>query len=265
MNTRTLGLGLALTGSVVLFVWYFSSPNPISPSDIGLQIPAQATTSSPAPKSAPIAKPAPKPSTAPITSNTQFCPRFRTGFKIGDRDAAQSSSARGDIANLQTFLAHKYGLAEAGFVDGIFGSNTEEYLKRYQRDEGLSQTGVPDSATQERMLSYCIKGLTANGAEYSVVNFTFAVGSVTQTLFVHQALQEAQGSLLNGAFRIELISTAGTMAKLRATGPVQGGLQSETISLPQGGKVLTKNWPAALLIELKSVTSSGATLYVSRQ
>jgi len=263
MNMRTLGTGLGFVAVILLILWYFSSSNPLP--DVGILTSGEATTSASASEPTKATKPTvPKAPATSVTSSIQFCPRFSTGHKIGDSDSGQTlEPTRGGVGTLQIFLARKYKLNEATFVDGIFDADTESYLKRYQKEEGLAQTGVLDYATQQRMLSYCLKGMIANGTEYPIKNFTFSVGGVTESLSVHEALQETRGTLLNGAFRIELIS-AGTSAKLRITGQVMGGLQSQTVTLSKGGKVLTDNWPVALTIELKSVSSSGATLAVSK-
>lgn len=249
-------------------LWYFSSPNPLSPFDIGLGVaPATTTaagaTSTPAvvPANSTAPKPVAKAPTAPVTSGTLFCPKFSATSKLGDRDT--SSGFVGGIATLQIFLAKTYGLNTSSFVDGVFDADTESYLKRYQREMGIPQTGTLDYAAQQHMQKPCLNGLMANGAEYPLKNFTFTAGGVTESIVIRQGLIETGRTVFNGAFRIELIS-AGSSAKLRVTGPIVGGLQTQTITLGKGAKVTTDNSPSRLTIEVKSLTSSGATLFISR-
>jgi len=264
------GAGIAALLVVAGLLWYFSSSAPLV--DLALPSAEQATTSDdvvskPAVTKKPSAPSATQPTAAPpAASSKQFCPKFGAGVQLGSTDGPQDEAwARGDVANLQAFLARRYNLNEKEFVDSIFGANTESYLKRYQREEGLPQTGVLEYGTQQRILGYCLNGLMANGGIYPSKNFTFAVGGVTQTLFVHEALLETQGTILNGAFRVELISVTGTTAKIRVTGRVIGGLQSQTLSLGKGEEVVTQHWPIGLKINVQSLTSSSAVLAISQQ
>ncbi len=61
------------------------------------------------------------------------------------------------VANLQLILNGLYGLD--GMLlreDGYFDQATENVLKKFQRDEGLSQTGIVDKQTTERLQSRII-------------------------------------------------------------------------------------------------------------
>ncbi len=206
------------------------------------------------------------PAAAPAASaSTTFCPRFTSGVARGAYDTPQVPDyAHGNVGTLQVFLAKRYGLDEKTFVDGIFGEKTETYLKRYQKEASLVQTGVLDSNSQQKMLDACVQGVKANGVAYAIKNFTLAVGAVTLPLSVHEALLET-GSLAQGtAFRIELIA-AGSAAQLRVTGPVIDGIQSQTFSLKLGVKKLTSNWPLGLTITVEKIDTSGATLSITGQ
>jgi hypothetical protein len=200
---------------------------------------------------------------APVAAveSTRFCPKFASGAKLGTNDGPVASGMRGDVSNLQFFLMGEYGLASS-FVNGSFNSETESYLKRWQKEEGISQTGVLDSESQRVMLSACVTGAKANGVEFARKNFTLTTGSVTNSVFVHEALVESLGDVEDGAFRIELVSKSGT-AQLRVTGPVLGGLQSQRFSLSEGETRRTTHSPS-ISIKVNDITSSGAQLTISK-
>ena len=202
---------------------------------------------------------------APVaaSTNVQFCPLITTGIELGSKDPLQSPAwAHGDVGKLQVFLSRKYGLDETTFVDGIFGEKTETYLKRYQKEIGLPQSGVVDSRTKDALITPCISGLKANGVEYPIKNFTFAVEGVTMQVNVHETLQ-AVGTVLQGASRIELISSDGA-ARIRVTGRVIDGILSETFTIGKGKEVITTNWPLALKIKVVNLAPNSATLSISQ-
>ena len=277
MNIKFVLLILFLAALIGL--WQFSPVTlSITPRDTAtttetLPLDRQTSTTnsgSPVKTAEPAEKPAPaKPSASPTTTTAEdirFCPKFANGAERGDTDEPQTPEyVHGPVGTLQVFLAKEYGLDSATFVDGIFGVDTENYLKRYQREQSLAQTGVLDSATQERMLSTCIKGLTANGAEYPKQSFTFGVGGVTMSIPVRQALMEAKGSLLQGAFRIELISVTASSARVRVTGRAIDGLTAHTFTLAKGSTKTSQHWPLALALTLNSVTVNSANFTLAQQ
>ena len=127
---------------------------------------------------------------------------------------------------------------------------------------GLAQTGVLDTATQDQMLRPCVKGLIANGVEYPLKGFSLATSTVTESLYIRQGLIEAQSTIANGAYRIELMSVSGG-AKLRVTGKVSGGLQSQVVTIQKGSKVTTDH-SRQLTIAVTSLTASSATFVFTR-
>jgi len=53
------------------------------------------------------------------------------------------------VKNLQTYLTH-LGYSTAG-ADGVFGSNTESAVKRYQRAKGIDDDGYAGAITQRKI------------------------------------------------------------------------------------------------------------------
>ena len=67
---------------------------------------------------------------------------------LGDKDGADSTAY---IVFLQNRLIELGYLRDS--ADGAYGANTEEAVRSFQRNNGLPETGVADSATQEKLYS----------------------------------------------------------------------------------------------------------------
>ena len=75
----------------------------------------------------------------PITPSTHFVETL----KRGDKDI--------EVEHLQEVLARDEGLYPEKLITGYFGILTEQALKKFQKRHNLSQTGITDSATQQKL------------------------------------------------------------------------------------------------------------------
>ena len=81
---------------------------------------------------------------ADTSSGNASYPTLRPGDRDGDDSAA-------NIVFMQNRLIELGYLRDA--ADGVFGENTQTAVKAFQRNNGLPDTGVADSATQEKLYS----------------------------------------------------------------------------------------------------------------
>jgi len=75
---------------------------------------------------------------------------FRRDLKLGTKNA--------DVAELQARLKSEVGYD--GLVGGYFGPLTEKFVKKYQAQNDLAQTGVLDTATRAKMNTSEVKGIS---------------------------------------------------------------------------------------------------------
>ena len=255
---------LPLLGLVVVFgAWWFTtapSSAPIMTAETPEKTQEVKANPTPAAKPAPTVK-----KVTPEGGDSHFCPVFSSGIARGAQDTGNIPEwAHGNVGTLQMFLAKRYGLDMKLFVDGIFGVNTESYLIRYQGEVGLAPSGVVDATTRQKMLSPCVENAAVNGKAFPKRGVSFTGGSIIVGIQLHETIQSPQGTIEQGAFRIELMSLDGK-ATLRVTGRAIDGVHTQTISLAKGEKKLTENWPVGLMIELQTLTSSDATFAISQQ
>jgi len=217
----------------------------------------QNTASTPSAPSAPAAAP------VATAESSRFCPKFGAGAELGTKDGPVPAGGRGDVSNLQVFLQGEYGLG-SGFVTGTFDSETENYLKRWQRENNTYVTGVLNSESMQLMLKPCVGGVIANGVEYAKQSFSLTAGKASEQLVhVHEALVAGGGNIESGAPRIELISAYGSTAELRVTAATLGGLRVERFALAENGTKTTGH-SQPITIKVVNINSAGAILSVSR-
>ncbi len=94
----------------------------------------------------------PEGETAPAAAEDTGSASASTGnyptLSLGDRDGDDSTAY---IVFMQNRLIELGYLRDA--ADGVFGENTQTAVKAFQRNNGLPDTGVADSATQEKLYS----------------------------------------------------------------------------------------------------------------
>ena len=256
-----LVIGLvALLG--VAFWWAMTPTSTPTPAVVTAETPQQTQSIT---NPAPVAKPVVATEViTPLGTDSHFCPVFTSGIARGAEDSGNIPEwAHGDVGTLQIFLATRYSLNKKGFVDGIFGSNTESYLKRYQKEVELPGNGIVDQTTRQKMLSPCMENAAVNGKAFPKRSISFNTGSFIVGIKLHEAIQ-AEGTIEQGAFRVELMSLDG-VATIRVTGRAIDGIHTQVNTLKQGEKILTENWPVGLMIELQSLTTSDANFVISQQ
>lgn len=86
------------------------------------------------------------------TSSTLSCPNLTRTLGFGSRD----STSRGEVSKLQQFLASYYGVPTADLVTGVFGRTTESYVKRFQREKGITATGIVGLLTRSAIAKACV-------------------------------------------------------------------------------------------------------------
>ncbi len=84
-------------------------------------------------------------------SQPSSCPDLTYTLKRGSRDA----STGGQVSGLQVFLANHFNLGEETLVGGYFGARTEQYVKRFQTENGLPSFGIVGSLTRAKIVQIC--------------------------------------------------------------------------------------------------------------
>jgi len=76
-----------------------------------------------------------------------------TWLNIDEADTSNPTLRRGSTGNPVRRAQKRLTLGgfDIGGVDGIFGANTESAVKRFQRDQGLSEDGIVGPRTWERI------------------------------------------------------------------------------------------------------------------
>jgi peptidoglycan hydrolase-like protein with peptidoglycan-binding domain len=76
-----------------------------------------------------------------------------TWLNIDEADTSNPTLKKGSTGNPVRRAQKRLMLAgyDTGGVDGIFGVNTESAVKRFQRDQGLTEDGVVGPRTWERI------------------------------------------------------------------------------------------------------------------
>lgn len=102
------------------------------------------------------------PSQTSVTSTTTpsgrpvACPvLFNVAMRFQDRDNPGVRNVR----ELQIFLATHYGIPREDIVTGYFGKATESRVKRFQRENGIEETGIVGTQTRNAIQRVCGRSL----------------------------------------------------------------------------------------------------------
>jgi peptidoglycan hydrolase-like protein with peptidoglycan-binding domain len=76
-----------------------------------------------------------------------------TWLNIDEADTSNPTIRKGSTANPVRRCEKRLTLGgyDTGGVDGIFGANTESAVRRFQRDQGLTEDGIVGPMTWERI------------------------------------------------------------------------------------------------------------------
>ena len=85
------------------------------------------------------------------STSPSLCPRLAVPLQRGSRDAATG----GQVSELQIFLADYYNLNEDDIVTGYFGKTTEQYVIKFQKEQGLPSFGIAGSLTRAKIAQVC--------------------------------------------------------------------------------------------------------------
>ncbi len=113
---------------------------------------------------------------------------FTRVFKKGDKDI--------EIEHLQEVLSADNDVYPQKYITGYFGSLTEAALKRFQTKHGIPQTGITDSATQEKlnMVDKSEEKLEVP-ADYTVFVTDMKLGNQSEVIKALQRYLVYEGSL----------------------------------------------------------------------
>lgn len=87
-----------------------------------------------------------------------YCPSISITMKRGARD----SSASGQVTELQKFLSGYYDIDPQELVTGFFGRITQDYVLRFQKEQGLPTFGIVGSMTRTIIAKKCSE-ITSEG------------------------------------------------------------------------------------------------------
>jgi peptidoglycan hydrolase-like protein with peptidoglycan-binding domain len=86
------------------------------------------------------------------TTQQNYCPNLTYYQTVGSRD----SRNRGETTKLQTFLKQHLNLNNQQFIaTGHFGNLTKNYVKQFQKENGLIVTGIVGKVTRDRIALVC--------------------------------------------------------------------------------------------------------------
>lgn len=112
------------------------------------------------------------------TQDKPYCPNLsqygnsKYFLSRGMRD--KDTQAKRDVSELQNFLANKYGLLPSDVVTGYFGQTTKIYVKMYQKENGLPQSGMVGQATRAKLAAeaVCVSNQATNKPAVYVLGIT---------------------------------------------------------------------------------------------
>ena len=84
---------------------------------------------------------------------SHYCPLLSSTMQIGARDSL--TNPRGQVSELQRFLADWFDVDERDLVTGYFGRNTRMYTQRLQQQFGLPSYGIAGSMTRAVIAREC--------------------------------------------------------------------------------------------------------------
>ncbi len=82
-----------------------------------------------------------------------YCPTISSTMQVGSRDSL--TYPRGQVSELQRFLADWFDVDERDLVTGYFGRNTRMYTQRFQQQFGLPSYGIAGSMTRAVIAREC--------------------------------------------------------------------------------------------------------------
>lgn len=139
-----------------------------------------------------------------------YCPQLSLTMMRGARDA----TTKGQVTELQIFLADYFNVPEETLVSGYFGILTQSYVVKFQQQNGLPALGIVGSLTREVIAKAC--GMTSVPGGKTVTADLRVNGSDASGPF----LQVSEGSTVaftwtsTGATSCDLVrngNAAGTM------------------------------------------------------
>ena len=92
------------------------------------------------------------------SSTVMYCPKLVKTILRGNRDASSTQ----DVSELQHFIVSKYGLDASSTITGYFGSTTQGYLERFQREEGIAPAPSVGPLTRAAIARLCGMGINAH-------------------------------------------------------------------------------------------------------
>lgn len=110
-----------------------------------------------------------------------YCPELSITIVRGNRDL----SANPQVTNLQKFLSAYYDIPSEELVTGFFGRITQDYVIKFQKEQGLPSLGIVGSMTRASIAKAC--GGTASVNQSSNTNqsvtLNLPVGCTSTTNF----------------------------------------------------------------------------------
>ncbi len=84
---------------------------------------------------------------------SHYCPILSSTIQIGARDSL--TNPRGQVSELQRFLADWFDVDERDLVTGYFGRNTRMYVQKLQQQFGLPSFGIAGAMTRAVIAREC--------------------------------------------------------------------------------------------------------------
>lgn len=95
----------------------------------------------------------------PTAPTSTTCPNLSVTMQRGSRDA----TTRGQVTELQIFLADHFGLNEDDIVTGYFGPTTHRYVVKFQTANNLPAYGIVGSMTRAAIARVCSVSVSETG------------------------------------------------------------------------------------------------------
>lgn len=108
-----------------------------------------------------------------------YCPKLSLTMQRGARDV----SYKGQVSELQKFIADYYDIDPDEIVTGFFGRITQGYVQQFQREHGLPTFGIAGSMTRAAIAKACTSN-TFSGTDQTNPNTPSTTPTAPSTSYV---------------------------------------------------------------------------------
>ncbi len=125
--------------------------------------------------------------------------------------AARDDRRGGQVNSLQRFLAQYFGISETILVRTHFTTTTRNYLRKFQREQGLRLSNRTDAATRQKILEICqpiiITSITPTSGPYGTIVTLRGIGFARPVTNTGEGVNPANGLNVINMGNLQFVAT----------------------------------------------------------